>query len=212
VRARIPTSPRKHNPANLRAIARAARVWLRDESGYALVELMAVTTILVIVLGAVAALGETTQRIAPKDTERAHAIREAQVGLHGMTRQLRQAYLVHANTPYTMEVSLLVNGAPRRFSYECDQAHPTVSSYNRCLRYEVVGGAKTGGKVVIDRLLNGPAGGAESHPVFTYETNSAGTPTYVHASIDVPAKGDLKNGHDHEIALSDGFYMRNRDG
>jgi hypothetical protein len=176
------------------------------------VELLCVVSVMIVVLGAVVALGETTARIAPSDQERAHAIREAQVGLHEMTRQLRQAYLLHAGSPYAMDVSVLVNGAPRRFSFECDHPHPDVSGYNRCLRYEVVGGTKSGGKLVIDRVLNGPAGSGSVNPIFSYETNSAGAIIYAQASIDVPAKGDRKEGHDHKIAFYDGFYMRNLDG
>ena len=44
----------------------------RGEAGYALTELLLVSSLLAIVLGAILALGETTQRITPRDTERAH--------------------------------------------------------------------------------------------------------------------------------------------
>jgi hypothetical protein len=184
------------------------------EAGYALTELLVVATLLVVVLGAILALGETTQKMTPRDTERAHAIREAQVGLHAMTKQMRQAYDLStpthsAPTEYTLDVTLRDG---RRFSFECDQPHPTVTAYNRCVRFPVVGGVKGTGTVLIDRVLNGPAAGVSNPtPVFTYETNAAGTTTYVHVSIEVPAKGDLRSGHEHEIVLYDGVYMRNLD-
>jgi type II secretory pathway pseudopilin PulG len=180
------------------------------EAGYSLIELMAVVSLLVIVLGAVLALGETTQRIAPREQERAHAIREAQVGLHSMTRQLRQAYLPHTLTDSTMDVTLR-NGS--RYSFECDQPHPTETGYNRCWRYPVVGGVKGAGTLLIDRVMNGPAGGGSPNPnpVFAYETNPAGTVTYAHVSVDVPARGERADGHPHKIGLYDGVYMRNLD-
>jgi hypothetical protein len=187
----------------------------RGEAGYALTELLVVSSLLVIVLGAILALGETTQRITPKETERAHVIREAQVGLHGVTRQLRQAYLAHSWTEYTLDVTLRDN---KRFSFECDELHPTESGYNRCVRFPVApDGTKGPGVPVIDRVLNGPAGGGtpNPNPVFAYEYKPGAVagdpPIYAYVSIDVPAKGDRKQGHNHKIALYDGVYMRNLD-
>jgi hypothetical protein len=186
----------------------------RGEAGYALTELLLVSSLLVIVLGAILALGDTTQRITPRDTERAHVIREAQVGLHGMTRQLRQAADMEvppheAATGSTLDMTLR-DGS--RYSYECDQPHPTEEGYNRCVRFPVIGGVKqTQGTVLIDRVLNGPAGTGSSNPIFQYETNLAGIVTYVHVAIHVPAKGDLKDGHDYAVVLENGVYMRNLD-
>jgi type II secretory pathway pseudopilin PulG len=187
----------------------------RGEAGYALTELLLVTSLLAIVLGAILALGETTQRIAPRDTERAHVIREAQVGLHGMTRQLREAADMTtpphgAATASTLDVTLR-DGT--RYSFECDEPHPTQAGYNRCVRFPVVGGVKQteNGMVLIDRVLNGPAGTGATNPIFEYETNIAGIVTYVHVAIHVPAKGDLAQGHDYDVVLEDGVYMRNLD-
>jgi hypothetical protein len=185
------------------------------EAGYALTELLLVSSLLVIVLGAILALGETTQRIAPRDTERAHVIREAQVGLHGMTRQLRQAADMtvpphEAATASTLDLTLR-DGT--RFSFECDEPHPTETGYNRCVRFPVVDGVKQeqNGMVLIDRVLNGPAGTGATNPIFQYETNLAGIVTYVHVSIHVPAKGDRTDGYDYDVVLEDGVYMRNLD-
>jgi type IV pilus assembly protein PilW len=180
------------------------------EAGFSLIELLTAISILVIILGAVLALADTTQRIAPRDNARADAIREAQVGLHAMTRQLRQAYELHSNDANNIDVSFLRNGTLRRVRYECDQPHPTEAAYNRCVRYDIVGGSSPGGRVVIDRVMNGPAGGGAG--VFTYELNPGGNVTYATASIEVPAKADRREGHPHRVALYDGFYMRNLDG
>ena len=180
------------------------------EAGYSLIELLTTISILAVILGAVLALADVTQRIAPRDSARAEAIRETQVGLHAMTRQLRQAYELHMNDANNIEVSYLQNGTLRQVRYECDQPHPTETAYNRCVRYDVVGGNAPGGTVVIDRVMNGPAGGGAG--VFTYELNPGGNVTYATASVEVPAKSDRRQGHEHKVAFYDGFYMRNLDG
>jgi Tfp pilus assembly protein PilX len=170
-------------------------------AGYALVELLVVASLLVIVLGAILALGETTQRIAPKESERALVIREAQVGLHRMTRELRHAYQTPTVSGSTMEAAVLAaNGATRTVRYDCDEAHPTDSAYTRCLRQVLSGGTWSAGEVVIDRVLNGTT-------VF-----SSTPPDYVSATVEVAARGGLKDGYDHRVILDDGIYMRNLDG
>jgi hypothetical protein len=186
----------------------------RGEAGFALTEVLLVSSLLVIVLGAILALGETTQRITPRDTERAHVIREAQVGLHGMTRRLRETYdmtepLHAAPTSSTVDVTLR-DGT--RYSFECDEPHPTETGYNRCVRFPVVNGVRESqGRLLVDRVLNGPNGSAATNPIFRYQTNPAGIVTYIRVQIMVPSKGDLKNGHDHSVVLEDGVYMRNLD-
>jgi prepilin-type N-terminal cleavage/methylation domain-containing protein len=180
------------------------------EAGYSLIELLTTISILAVILGAVLALADVTQRIAPRDSARAEAIRETQVGLHAMTRQLRQAYELHVNDANNIEVSYLQNGTLRQVRYECDQPHPTETAYNQCVRYDVVGGNAPGGTVVIDRVMNGPAGSGAG--VFTYELNPGGNVTYATASVEVPAKSDRRQGHEHMVAFYDGFYMRNLDG
>jgi Tfp pilus assembly protein PilX len=188
----------------------------RGEAGYALTELLMVSALLVIVLGAILALGETTQRITPSDTERAHVIREAQVGLHAMTRQLRQAADMEV-PPHEAPTAATIDATMRdgaRYSFECDEPHPTQAGYNRCVRFPVdaAGVKQTGqGRVLIDRVLNGPAGTGATHPIFRYETNVAGIVTYLHVEIHVPAKGDRPDGHDYDVVLEDGVYMRNLD-
>ena len=187
-----------------RDIRQAAHRRLGDrsgEAGYGLVELMVVSSLLIIVLGAILALGETTQRIAPKESERAHVIREAQVGLHRMTRELRHANAAPTVTGSTVEATVLAaGGATRTVRYDCAELHPTDTAYTRCLRYVLSGSTWTGGEVVIDRVLNGAT-------VF-----SLTPPDYVGATVEVAARGNLKDGYDHRVILEDGVYMRNLSG
>jgi hypothetical protein len=164
-----------------------------------------VAGLLVIVLGAVLTLGETSQRIAPKETERAMVIREAQVGVHRMTRELRQAFADPAPeiTASRAEASVppLVSGVGTRVVYDCNVTSPTNPDYKQCVRYvEAANGTLSGGHVVVDRVLNGAS-------VFSTPSTS-----YVRALVEVAARGDLKNGYDHRVVLDDGFYMRNLGG
>jgi type II secretory pathway pseudopilin PulG len=167
------------------------------EAGYALTELLLVSSLLVIVLGAILTLGETSQRIAPKESERALVIREAQVGLHRMTRELRHAYQTPTVTGSTIEAIVPNGSTGRTVRYSCNVPHPTNTAYTRCLRYVVVSGTPGAGELVIDRVLNGTS-------VFTLHGTK-----YVRALVEVAAKGDLQNGYDHRVVLDDGFYMRN---
>jgi type II secretory pathway pseudopilin PulG len=196
---------------NAQRVKRPA-VGLSGEAGYALTELLVVASLLAIVLGAVLMLGETSQRIAPKETERAMVIREAQVGLDRMTRELREAFPAEAPdiTASRAEASVppVVGGVATRVVYDCDEPHPTEPAYTRCLRYEEgAGGSLSGGEVILDRVLNGAAGSPT--PVFV--RGSAPATDYVRATVEVAARGDLKDGYDHKILLEDGFYMRNLD-
>lgn len=171
------------------------------EAGFGLVELLVVASLLLVVLGAILALAETTQRIAPRETERAHVIREAQVGLHRMTRELRHAFQTPTVSGSTMQAEVLAaSGVTKTVRYDCDEAHPTDPAYTRCLRQVLTGGTWSAGEVVIDRVLNGAA-------VF-----SLTPPDYVGATVEVAARGNLADGHDHRVILQDGFHMRNLDG
>jgi len=182
------------------------------EAGYALTELLLVSTLLVIVLGAILMFGETSQRIAPKETERAIVIRDAQVGMHRMTRELREAHSVVSPaagaSAAVIDAWVPTTSDQRRVSYECNVAHPTDSAYTRCVRYDVsAAGVKSNAQVVVDRVLNGAAG--STLPVFV--RGSAPTSDYVKTTVEVASRGDRKTGHDSKILLEDGFYMRNLD-
>jgi competence protein ComGC len=183
-----------------------ARIRLRSESGFSLIEVLVVSVLLIVVIGAVLALSEATQRMAPKEEERAHAIREAQLSLHQMTKELRKAHLVYTVAAQSIDVSVLVKGVDTRVRYRCDIAHPTEASYRRCYRYVVAAdGTTSGGTLVIDRVLN--AALSPPKAVFTRTGN------YVEAKVEVPSRGERKAGYgyEHRIALHDGFYMRNLD-
>jgi Tfp pilus assembly protein PilV len=180
---------------------RLHRVLLRarsEERGFTLLEAMITASLLTVVLSAVLSLGATAQRIAPKDRERADVLRDAQIGLYSMTRQLRQAYAINVRTATQMDVNVRVNGVSKRYVYDCNQTHPTKAGMKRCSRWEFA--TPTVKKTMVDTV---------SAASFTYEPASA--PTFVRVTLTIPAKGDVTNGARHSDVLDDGFYMRNLD-
>lgn len=175
-----------------------------EQSGFTIIEVLVVATTLSFVLIALLSLSETTQKLAPKDQERAHVLRESQVGLHRMTRELRQAYDMTSWGAYTMDVNVKANGVDKRVVYKCDEPHPTDTAFYRCVRYEILGnGSATPKETVIDRVAK--------TTVFTYPTLKNGKPLYVTAKVEVPSKGDRPDGFKYRDVLDDGFYLRNRD-
>ena len=181
---------------------RARVLRMRQEAGFTLIETMLTAATLSVILIAILSISDTTTKLVPKDQERAAVLREAQVGLHSMTRELRQATEVYATGPYLMDVEVPVRGTSTRVSYRCDVDHPTNPAWKRCVRFE--GARQT--SIPVDRVING------ARPVFEFTTDPQnGQITYVNANVEVPAAGDRKDGHKHKVMLDDGFYMRNRD-
>lgn len=175
-----------------------------DESGFVLVELLIVLALLGVILSAILMFADTAHKLTPKEQERAMAIQTAQTGIYRMTRELRQAHQVNLAQPLVIDVNYATSGVNRTVRYDCDEPHPTVAAYNRCVRME----AGKPNEVVVDRVLN-------EDEIFTYTTNTSGAITYVKVAIDVPARGERNtnvNAYQHEIGLYDGFYLRNLDG
>jgi type II secretory pathway pseudopilin PulG len=72
---------------------------LRAEKGFTLVELLITASLMIVVLLAVAALADSTQRASKRDQARATTLAAGQAGLTRMTSELRQAcYIVPPGT------------------------------------------------------------------------------------------------------------------
>lgn len=176
---------------------------LRSESGYTIVEFMFVSVILAVVLAATLVVLDKTVEIFPEDQERAHTLRDAQVGLAEMTRELRQAYEIHAPASGSaaagaIVVDVTLRSVDYRLSYDC-------TSGQRCVRsaQTLVNGVPTGSavtRVVLQRVLNGST-------VFTRTTDD-----FVKARIEVAATGERDQGDSHRVVLDDGFLVRNTAG
>jgi hypothetical protein len=182
----------------------------REESGWTLIELMLATSLLLVILVAVLGLLDSANKLGPQDSERAHDLREAQVGVYGMTRELRQTYSIVSNTGYSIEAHVWINGADHDVTYDCTGNSSAGNNLGQCIRYETVGGVRGPSTVVIDRLVNKPGSGRPA--IFTYTNNSSGKTTYGGVHVEVPAKGARATGYKYRIALEDAFYMRNLNG
>jgi type II secretory pathway pseudopilin PulG len=182
----------------------------REEGGFSLVELLVAIGLMLIILGAVLALFESSNRIAARDQERTHAIREAQVGVYSMTKELRQAYSIVSSSAYLIEVHVLKNGAAHDVTYDCTGTSSAGPPLGQCVRYETTGSGQGDASVVVDRLINNPGSGRP--PVFTYTVDGSGQTTYATVHVEAPSRGEQKTGYGYRVVFDDGFFMRNLSG
>jgi len=174
-----------------------------------LVELLMTMFLFIFVVVAAVTVMDMGQRMGPRDTERANAIREQQVSLGRMVDELRQAYQILGTSPRSMEVLVRVrrNGGHQNVhvAYYCNEEAP-----GTCIRKETTIGQPLpeAGKVIIDRVLNWSNG---TQPVFEFPDDGTGgiTPQYVIVRVQVPAKGTRPDGFKHTVTLEDGYNARN---
>jgi hypothetical protein len=169
-----------------------------------LAELLVGMVVMTIVLIAILGLLDAAVKTAPRDEERANTIREAQVGVHIMTRELREANKVWTPGKTQIYVNL---GDDRHVLYDCGIVQPDDPDERQCRRWEAAIGSELPldepGELVVDRRLPGD--------VFTYEPNLI-NPTYVKVHIQVPQSGERESdGYHANLVLDDGFYLRNTD-
>jgi len=169
-----------------------------------LAELLVAMAVGTIVMLAVLGLLDATIQTAPRDQERADTIREAQVGVHFMTRELREANKVW--TPGKTQIYVNI-GDDRHVLYDCGVVQPDNPDERQCRRWEAAIGSELpldeAGEVVVERRVPGD--------VFTYEPNLI-NPTYVKVHIEVPQSGERESdGYHQDLVLDDGFYLRNTD-
>jgi hypothetical protein len=163
-------------------------------------DVLVTASLLSVILTAILALGDGTWRVASRDQERAHVIRDAQVGLHRMTGELRHAYNVVSWSSTSMQADVLTASGNVRVTYDCADPHPIEQGATRCVR--TAGGTTD---VIVPKV---------TAATFTYEPNPVppgSQPRYARVKLEVPAAGDVQDGHAHTIVLDDGLYMRNRD-
>src|SRR3954453_5233405 len=154
----------------------------REESGFTLVELLVAAGLMLVVVGAVLALLDSSSTIAARDQERTHAIREAQVGVHNMTKELRQAFSIVSSSPYSIEGHVLKNGVDRDVTYDCTGPSSAGPPLGQCVRYEDTGSGPGVASTGVDRLVNKPSSGRP--PVFSYSTNGVGHTTYATVHVE----------------------------
>lgn len=180
---------------------------MTGERGSTLVELLVVSGLLAFVVAVSLTILQATASRVPGELERADSIREAQVWLHRITRELRQAYAVNGSGFSHIDVNVRIGNANRRVRYDCGVPAPG-GRFRNCVRYESAAGQAlpASGQVAGERLLNGT--GDEGGRVFFPDDPFA--PRFVRVKLVVPAGGELqRGGFSHRIVLDDGVYLRN---
>jgi prepilin-type N-terminal cleavage/methylation domain-containing protein len=165
---------------------------LTDQSGFTLVELLVAMPIALIVVFAVLLVLDTAVPSELRTRERAQALRDQEVGLERMTRELREATSFTFLTSQKVEFDLHIRsaGGLRKIQYDC-------SSGDHCLRLEgpVGGPLSATGTRIVDALVNPDV--FEPEPDFV-------NPRYV----GVVARVRLSDGR-RPITLRDGVDLRN---
>jgi prepilin-type N-terminal cleavage/methylation domain-containing protein len=166
---------------------------MKDQAGFTLVELLAAMPIALIVLSLAMLAVATTVRNEQRTREHTAALRDQQVGLEQLTRELREATSFSFLTSQLVEFDAYVRtggtGALRKIRYDC-------SSGKHCLRQEgPVGGPVSGNRIIIDALENPDV--FEPQPDFV-------NPRYVGIVARVRIAKDRRL-----ITLRDGVDLRN---
>jgi hypothetical protein len=174
---------------------------VRDHRGFTLVEQLVVSAGLVVILGAIMGLADLAAKSAPTDRERVHAVREAQVELDKMVRELRKAHAITIES-FKATAQLLDGGVDVTVTYDCSAA--PVNGVRACVRSQT-GGSSPPTQTVLPRVAN-----ATTRPVFTAQQR-VGWTTYVRVILEVPSKGERTTGGTARTVLDDGFYLRNVD-
>ena len=165
-----------------------------DQSGFTLVELLVAMPIALIVVFMALLVLDTAVPYELRTRERAQALRDQEVGLERMTRELREATSFTFLTSQKVEFDVHIRSAGglrkiRKIRYDC-------SSGDYCLRLEgPVGGTVSGGTRIVDALVNPDV--FEPEPDFV-------NPRYV----GLVARVRLADGR-RVITLRDGVDLRN---
>ncbi len=186
------------------------RLGAQSEAGFTLIEMLIASVLAVVLLGAVLAALENSQRVQARDTEWALTLQEGRAGLARMAREIRQASKVEKAEASTILFMAAVSGKtkPWQIKYECSVAQ-SGTTYDECVRFAAEEGTSlpTTGTPIVRDVTNGTA-------VFSYSPTSV-SPNIVTLKVEVPAKGTLKqagsSGYSHNVVLEDAAFMRNLD-
>jgi prepilin-type N-terminal cleavage/methylation domain-containing protein len=200
-------NPHARAPTDLPMARRVLNRLRRDERGFTLPEVLVVSAGLAVILAAILGLADVASKLAPQERERVHAMRDAEVALAKMTRELREAHAISV-TSWKATATLLKDGATITVVYDCSGA-VDADGLRKCDRTQT-GGSGAGTQQAIARVAN-----PSSRPVFsaTNRNDGSGQPwtTYVKARLEVPSRGERSVGGKSKVVFEDGVYLRNVD-
>jgi type II secretory pathway pseudopilin PulG len=168
-----------------------------DEAGFTVIELLLAASIMVVVLLASLTTLEGTTRVSKQETDRTQAIREAQVGLDRMVRELRHTRQVDSFSATVVRVRVRarnVTGVERIVEFDCSAA-------SSCVR----------------KAIDGPAAGTSQTLVTGVDTTAdvfartpaTGTVKYLKVRLAVAVNAGTSFGHAQRAILEDGTALRN---
>ena len=174
---------------------------MRGEDGFTLVELLVGMSVLLVVMLATLQVLDDSTRLANRDNDRVMAMREAQVGMDKLVRELRHTREVVSATPQVLTVRVLrrSDATPRQVVFDCSVPHPSAAGLRRCTRAS--GGAT---ELLVDRVR--PIDGDTS--AFTY-TPAAGPARHVTVRLGVAVDGGRAGGFGESFVLTSGTGLRN---
>jgi len=180
---------------------------VEDESGFTLIELMTAMAILIVIFIATLAMLDFAVKSEPEIAERNNSVRDAQVEVERMVRELRTSYDVLASTSTTLSVLTYLNRSA------CAGADDGGATARKCrIDYSCASGACTRTVSEEDGSAAGPvrtlATGLTSSSVFSYSPSSS-EPTAINVTLSLKAAD--RDGED-AITLSDGAALRNLSG
>jgi Tfp pilus assembly protein PilV len=210
-------------------LAAILRRRLACERGFTLIEALVSSLVMIILLIAIAKVGDAGQATATRDGELSLAVSESQPGLDRMVRELRQAGAVNPTGAGTGRCASRANcvdfnvmgrtptdaagkpiaGQPRpvyRVRYDCAATGGATST--SCRRYvstDVAVPATAPGSPVVARVLNGDS--ASSTPIFRYRTKTgvelaAADPLTAARKIDVSIQVPAKGARKTGLAYN----------
>ena len=171
-----------------------------DERGFTIIELLVGMTVLVVVMLATLTVLDDSTRIAARDNDRSQAIRDAQVGIDRMVRELRHTRLVNSATPQVLDVNVVRRGVDTRVVFNCSTAVPGAAGLRRCTRTPAGGTAE----LLVDRVRDI---GADSS-AFAY-TPAAATARHVTIRLGLVVDAGKQGGYQQNVVLTDGTALRN---
>ena len=149
------------------------RARMAAEGGWTLIELLVAMAIFTFVMGAALSLFGNTVKSAPKEHDRAIAVREAQTGLSGMTREVRNAYDIVELTRNVIDFLVTRQGVHKRVRYECGVTDTDVTpALKKCERSEATLSSRTQDPLPATgtprKVSDGCSTAPAADPVFSY--------------------------------------------
>jgi Tfp pilus assembly protein PilW len=111
-----------------------ARVKLRSQRGYTMIDMLVGMTLTLIIAGATMTLLESVTRTQSRDQNYAQEITNTQTALARLVHDLRQASSFSLVSPNVLQFQMVANGTAINVRYDCTASDSLGAAYRRCAR------------------------------------------------------------------------------